>query len=269
MGEATIESNLVEFVQAVKAYGDKLGYNVGKVLKWQAGFLARDLIDYTPLAAAANIRRDVNAKFKALNAHHETSLGEADSKSGHGDIRWYSSDSSNLYGVDRNSDMTGATDQAIYENYFKIKLSRNGMVRLGKRGRQSVNVWKQILTTAEQAKRLADRLVNHSGRLAAGWSVAWFDCGSPGRALPAKVARHAGRANGARGYSIDDTGIPLTPSFTIVNTAKGGENFMKGKKTFINYALLRRIRKMRVHVLDLLRNPEHAARTVSPEVMSE
>lgn len=261
MDRAVIEDNLIDWSAAVNRYCDQFGYAAPDVLKWQAGMLARDLIARTPVAIAANIRKDVASTFKALKGNKIT-LGAKDKKSGRGDVRWYFADSGNLFGVARDQDMTSAGDDAIYREYFKNKKrSGIGQVYVGRRGKQKVYVWKKLTITKEQVKRLADRLVGHAGRLAAGWTVSWAFCGSPGRALPAKVQRHTGPK--ARGHYIDGLKLPGNPTITIVNTAKGVRQM---SDNFINLAILRRVYLMRRHISRLINNPEEAARTVPDEV---
>jgi len=268
MDRAVITDNLQEWARSINGYCDAFGWSAPKVLKWQAGMLSRDLIDRTPVAAVAKIRRDVSSKFKVLGMNNPHQFHEAsDKKSGHKDIRWYAWDMTGLFGVSRDMDLTSDTDAAVYKAYFENRnQTKTGRVILGQRGRQTVYAWRKITTTKDQLKRLADRLAGHAGRLAAGWSVSWSFCDHPGRALPVKVQRHTGP--NAKGYYIDALSLPGNPTITIANYAPGVTN-LKKDSYFLNTAILRRTRMIRNHVTRLIKNPEEAARTVPDEVFSE
>lgn len=258
MSSSTIESNLPQWADAAAGYCDKLGYGVGPVLRWQVSRLCMDLVKLSPIAKAADIRKDVRTKF------HNLGKSYLDIAPGKGVVRWYAASHTALYGLMRDVDITDLGGLAIYDIYFKAKLNRMGMRKLGQRGKQAVWGWQKLTASKEQIEDLTARLVGHIGRFKAGWTVSLEDCGMPHPPLPTKVARWAGRANMARGRSEDNTHDNLSPSFTVINYALGARNARKG--TFVQIALMRRARYMRNHVKRLLANPEEAQRTVPDEV---
>jgi hypothetical protein len=210
---AKLEADIAAFNSRLKARFTMLGGRMPIIVKRQAGYLCRTLINLTPPRdrdkTAEKITNQVNKRFATFSTKYETI--RASKKAGHGDTRWYAFSPTAIYGVAKKDDLRDATSEQLYQLYFKRQLNKDGRFQAGKRGKQAVYLMQRIMTKKSTVNKLIARLVKHIGRFKAGWSIGWEQCGSPGSALPMWIARHAGKANGARGYAIDGLGIPGGP----------------------------------------------------------
>ena len=215
-----LQADLRRYTSMIAGRFELLGGRKLIILKRQAGLLARTLINISPpknkQKTSERITQRVTNKFAVMSEYsgYGDSVGGS-KKAGHGDVRWYAFSKFAIYGVAKDSDMTGASADELYRLYFGT--TKTGRIK-GQRGRQKVYVWQRITTKAKTVKELIKRLLRHIGRLKAGWAVSWKDAGAPGRPLPQWIEQHV---SGARGYSINLLSAPSEPSFTIVNTAKG------------------------------------------------
>lgn len=194
------------------------------VLVRQAGLLCRTLINVSPPVnkkkTADRITDRVNKKFHQMGSdggHMWSTPNEK--KQGKGDVKWYAFSKYAIYGVAKDVDFTDATPEQLYSLYFGRNLTSKGRFKAGMRGKQRVMIWQKITTDRKTVKKLIKRLLNHIGRLKAGWAVSWKDAGSPGSQIPNWIGKHVVPGK-ARGYSIRHLDGD-SASFTIVNTAKG------------------------------------------------
>lgn len=200
-----------------------LGGRLPVIVKRQAGFLCRALINMTPpkdrKKLAEKIKQRVTGKFSTLSS--STIANIPIEKQGKGPVRWVAYNKWALYGTTQTRDLSKASVDELYQFYVTDGSNRNGSVKVGKRGRQKVYITSKVVTKKTTVNQLVSKIVRHIGRMKAGWSIGWEDCGKPGRPLPQWIERHAGKSNGARGYSIDGLGVPGAPEFTVANTAAG------------------------------------------------
>ena len=228
--------NLAHFNTQMARYVDELGMAAPVVVRQQAGLLARTLIQLTPPKSISVTRGKIQSRvedtFDVLRESHWHS-GEAlleGPKAGQGDVRWCAVTRKGIYGVAKDKDLTRASTNELYEAYFaNRRLTKEGRVIAGRRGKQTVYIWQKIATTRSQVDRLASRLKNHVGRLKAGWLPSWKEAGAPGGsmgAVPEYVMKHAG---GARGYFVNGLGVQGCPTFTMANYAMGARERTLGK----------------------------------------
>lgn len=224
---AKLEADISAFNKKLKERFALLGGRKATIVKRQAGLLCRTLINITPprdrKKTAEKITSQVNKRFQQMgsdNSGHVFS-DPGPIKAGKGSVRWYAFGPKSIYGIAKEVDFRDASPEQLYQLYFKRKLGGDGRFIAGKRGKQLVKIWQIITVKASTVKVLIDRLIGHIGRLAAGWTIGWDECGQPGRALPRWIEKHAGKSKGARGYAVNGLGIPNSPEFTIANTAEG------------------------------------------------
>lgn len=231
-----ITADTTDFAMQCQRFGNRLhqrvtqfGGRTSTIIKRQAGLLARTLINLTPPRDRSKLGKKITerviSKFHVMgedySGHVWSAPDPAKQSKKFPDTTLYGFTPTAIYGVAKDVDLGDATPEHLYQLFWKRRLTRAGRAMVGRRGKQAIYVWQKITTKGSTVKALAKRLVNHIGRMKAGWSVSWEDCGSPGRALPGWIAKHAGKLNGARGYSVNGLGVPGEPNFTIANTAKG------------------------------------------------
>ena len=246
---------------------DMLQVNGQGVVKIEAGRLVQTLIKVTPpedrSKTSESIEGRVTGTFHVLGegGHRDFDSASSGGKAGSGDVRWYAFTPGEIYGVARDKDMSGASAEDLYAVYFASrKLTTDGRVNAGSRGKQTVYLWQKITTKAAAVRKLAARLKKHVGRLKAAWLVAWNDLGKPGGtyAPPQWVTQHE---SGARGYSINGLGDPRYPQFTLENHAKGaGSGKMAGlAKTAMDIRTNAMVKRMTF----LIAHPEKVAEEVA------
>ncbi len=244
----TLDVDTRRFNEVLATVADKLGVTSAgegsRFVRKQAGLLTQTLIRITPptrrAQTAQKIEDRVNAKFASLKSpKREFDDQESGGKHGSGSIRWYSWNSTGLYGVARAADFRYATPDQLYE-LMKRTTSR-GTIIAGQRGKQKVRIWQKILTKKKTVNDLVRRLLTHIGRLKAGWCVSWQALGAPTGVYspPEWVTRHM---NGARGYSVDGLGIPGRPTFSMANFAAGATH--EGTRRLVQRAILIRSQAM-------------------------
>jgi hypothetical protein len=221
-----LEKDIAAFNTQFKARMGLLKQRCPVIVKRQAGLLARTLINLTPPRNKAKLEKKINdrvtSKFHTLGDDKTSQVysDQGSEKAGHGSIKWYAFGHTGIYGIAKDADLTNASQDLLYKLLWR-KMTKSGRTVAGKRGKQTIYVWQKITTKAASVKQLADRIIGHIGRMKAGWTVGWEECGKPGRALPKWVEKHAGKGKGARGYAVDGLGVPGAPQFIIANYAKG------------------------------------------------
>ena len=171
-------------------------------------------------------------------------------------VHWYAWDTSHLWGIAADKDMSSASDKTLYELYFNTNFTAQGMVK-SQRGKQEVRIWQKIATNISNVKNLAARLKRHAGRLKAGWLPAWTALGKPTGIYtpPQWVTDHTA---GARG-SCDVSGLANadSPHIAIRNFAVGvgGRSY----KYAVDRALTMRANAMVERMKYLVKYPEKVA----------
>lgn len=193
------------------------GDSASKFVRYQAGQLHQTMVRLTPpknrAKTNAAIERRVDAKFHTLrNPAFDHTHSGSDS------VEWYGFQPNAIFGVAKDSDMTKASADDLYQFYFKTRLNKQGRIVAGRRGKQTVYIWQKVTTKESTVNRLKARLKRHIGRLKAAWLPSWEELGRPGKPPAQWIARHA---EGARGYAINGLGIKGHPQFTMANRALG------------------------------------------------
>jgi hypothetical protein len=210
---------LADFDGMLRSRGLYAGRGLPDLMKYQGGQLARTLINITPPREKAKsqqaIQKKVSGRFAVLNNPERLFQQGTGGKHGSGDVYWYAWNSTQLYGVMRDSDMTKASVEDLYQLY--LKTTYRGTVKLGMRGKQKVRVWQKILAKKATVNKLIKRIQSHLGRQKAGWLPAWRKCGAPGAVVPQWITRHE---QGVRGRAeLRMTGEEF--SVTFYNSAVG------------------------------------------------
>lgn len=217
LDQSALSQSLQRWNQSVALKQAVLGQAAEKTVLVEAGRLVESLIKLTPSAKKDNIQIDVKSKFVSLNLDH---VRQTD-----GPAEWYAFQPNAIFGVAKDQDMSGASVEELYRLNKTLKVNKQGRVIAGKRGKQTVYIWKKIVTKAATVNALIAKLKKHVGRRAAGWLVSWNDLKMIGLKSsynpPQYIAQHS---QGARGYSINGLGIKGSPEFTIENHAIGIEN---------------------------------------------
>lgn len=244
-----IEHNLPQFNAAMARYVDELHMCGPVVVKQQAGLLARSLINLTPPKSAPKtkerIRSSVGGKFAILRSENPREFVQ--DQAGRGDVSWYAFQPKGIFGVARDKDCRQMSDEELYQLNLVTKVNKQGRLVAGKRGKQTVYIWKRFLTNPGAVSRLVKRIQEHVGRLKAGWVVGWRAGGAPAggmNAVPGWVLKHE---TGARGYVVDGLGIANAPEFTMANYAVGASEEKLGP--IVSSAMRVRAKAMTADVL--------------------
>ena len=225
--EAAFSASLAKWKEYVQAKALALKLDVAGVLKKEAGRLVSTLIRVTPPGDRRKLREQITknisstfvslGKFKTGQGFH----GLNSPKSGSGSVIWYAWQSDALYGVRREDDATGASQEHIENLYFSLQYHK-GMMRqmAGRRGKQTIWIKQKILVTEAAIAKLTKKFQKHIGRQKASWVPAYRALGSPpGYAVPGYVEDHAG--SGVKGSAIDELSNKDFPSFTVESHAVG------------------------------------------------
>ena len=238
-----------------------------KVVRVEAGRLVQTLIKVTPPTEPAKTRDSIGGKvdatFHVLGTENGRSWTEFDQggKHGYGDVAWYAFQPNAIFGVAKDVDMTGASAAELYSVYqANRRQTKEGRIMAGKRGKQTVYIWRKITTLAKEVAVLKARLKKHVGRLKAGWLPTWKDLGRPQGtyAPPQWVTQHEA---GALGYSINGLGDPRFPQFTLENHAKGAGS--QKMNALVKTALDIRSKAMVQRMTFLVKHPEKLAEEVA------
>lgn len=227
---AGFEDNFADFNRQMALRADTLGRAANIVLREQAGFLARTLIQ---ISGPRNLSKSKNALEKNLHRlFGEFSIPivripGAGGKHGNGDIYWYDSTSTSLYGIAEPVDKTRLDKDEVYDLYKELRgrpQKKGGMTVVGKRGKQTVKIWEKFTIAAAQMRALYARLASHFGRRQAGWIPAWRSLGSPSAGLGPVPKRVLDHEQGARGNFENGLGSKTHAFFTLINSAKGSSD---------------------------------------------
>lgn len=266
-----LDRQLNRWQQAIAFKAGQINQAMPRVLKKECQRLVNELIRYTwpvdPEATKADIWKNVTGSFNSLGEQSEIKFEnyEAGGKAGRGDVRWISSTSTALYGVQQDKDMRKAKADALYEVYWasrRVRAIKQGgsYILKGNRGRQKVKIAAHIAAKASQVKKLAARIKKHVGRLKASWLPSWIALGRPnsGGAPPRLVTQHE---DGARGDFRNELGNKGNPSFTLISYAKGcGSETMRER---LSAALRFRAEKMIARIPYILKHPEKISEEVA------
>jgi hypothetical protein len=229
MSESLIQSNVLEFNEAMQKRVDKLGMAGEKVIKEQAGLLARTLIQLTPPSDVNQAKRRIEVTIlRKVGLTRSGMVREEDfenraysSKQGDGDVLWQFSTPHMLSGTSREEDLRKLSVDQLYSRIVAADFNKAGMSRQGSRGKQAVRIKLQWLVKASTVHGVISKVKKHVGRLKAGWLPSWRILGAPegGQgAVPTYILNHESKA---RGYYISNLGVKNHPSFTLVNHAQG------------------------------------------------
>jgi hypothetical protein len=233
-----------------------------EVVRVEAGRLVQTLIKVTPPAEPARTRESIEGRvdrtFQVLGTENGRSWVDLDQggKHGYGDVAWYAFQSNAIFGVARDADMTGASAAELYAVYQANKRqNKQGRIIAGRRGKQTVYIWKKITTLASEVRKLKTRLKSHVGRLKAGWCPAWDKLGQPrGTYAPPRWVTDHNVEGKVQGYAINLIDDPRFPQFTLENHAKGaGSDTMNG---LVKTALDIRSKAMVKRMTFLVKHPE-------------
>lgn len=211
--------NFLEHGRLMARYVDDLGMDARQVVQRQSGLWAMTLAKVTPpkdpVKTRQHIKESVTGKFAMLEDVSSADFIRTNSKNGTGEVIWYMWTPVALLGVGRDLDKRHSEVDELERIYYGT--TKSGRSLLGSRGKQKIYILQRILTKASQVKELMAKLVNHVGRLKAGWLKSWRKAGAPGK-IPQYVLAHEAQS---KGYFIDQLGQQNNPSFTMVNFAPG------------------------------------------------
>lgn len=222
--ESGFTTTLPEFSKALQDKVAMLGRAAPVVLKQEAGALARTLIKLSGPESIAKTKEAIEARARGVfGQNSREGFAIRGGKHGTGDVDWYDWKPTTLRGIAKEVDLRGRSADELY-NLFKTYQSQRtakGMIQAGQRGKQKILIWKKYVASMRAFAAMVKRVQSHIGRRQAGWLKAWRSVGSPSGTLgpvPQSVLKHE---QGARGHYEDATSDQKTPSFTLVNTAKG------------------------------------------------
>ena len=216
------------FSLTMARYVDELGMAGEKVVRQQAGLLARQLIAQTRPSSVQQAKNRIaeHVNLKAAKVAGATLAFSDDfmdreygGKEGQGDVKWLFSTPSILVGIEAGRDYRGDSPEQLLKRLASESFNKHGMARAGNRGSQAVRIYRNWLikkSTLKQAVALAQKGI---GKLKAGWVPAWRAVGAPNGSLgpvPAKILEQPDR-----GRWNDGLGVPGNPSFEMINFARG------------------------------------------------
>lgn len=202
----------------------RVGIPLGKIIPKEMGELIKTLVKLSPPKNKAKSSQKttdhIQRRFELVGMEHNAKFGDGQmSKTG---IEWVSVNHNWLRGAAPDLDMRKADVPALRKLYYST--TKRGNVKKDfrhPRTHQRVLLVQRIITTPAKIKALARKVVGNYGRLKAGWLVSVFR--GPIRLAganmpPAWVTKHQAGAKGAFENRLNSV---QTPSFTIMNRAKG------------------------------------------------
>lgn len=240
------------------------------VVRKEGGRLVQTLIRFTPprdrKASQDALEKRVGSRFTAQDAAGVTSWhqlqhgGISGGKHGEGEVRWYAWNAKALYGVAQDYDLTKATVDGLRTVYYETRMTKEGRIVAGHRGKQTVYLWQRYIVKSATLNKLKARLKKHFGRLKAGWLVSWIELGRPGGEYtpPGWVTAHE---QGARGYCLNGLGDPRYPQLTLENHAKGAGS--EQMRELVRDALVARNQAMVRRMAFLIKHPDRMHEEVS------
>ena len=256
---SVFNASIGQRIQALKLYPPA-------VVKKQAGLLAWQCIQMptpgTKGEGTSRVRSDIEARYEKLSKSFYDSF-ERNAKSGRGDVKWYASTSSSLFGINKDADKRNLSDEDVYQLTRKLRgqVTKSGRIKAGKHGKQSVYILQKTTVTKSGLAYAIKRLQGHVGWLKSGWLPAWISCGRPGKKtdVPEWVTKHYEKAGMSKlpGYYVDST-KDRDPSFTIANFAPGIGEMGKSHFRLLKLAMQSRVANMEKDMAFLIRNPDKA-----------
>lgn len=203
----------------------RVGIPLSKIIPKEVGELIKTLVKLSPPKdRAKSVKKTtdtIQRRFELVGLAHNAKLGDGQmSKTG---VEWVSVSPNWLKGAAPDLDMRKADVQTLRKLYYTT--TKRGNIKKDfrfPRQHQRVLIVQRIITTPAKVKAVARKVAANFGRLKAGWLVSVFRGAirlSGGNQPPTWVTKHS---RGARGdYDPTKLSHPTTPSFTIMNRAKG------------------------------------------------
>jgi len=252
----TADIPLNEFSRGMNRLVTRAKVEPKRMMKKELMELTKTLIKVSPPRNIKKSKRSVVAgvakKFEGLDT--DSGYAKSEVPVGKSGVKWYAASSKFLYGGAPDSDMRKADVNTLRAVYYKTKTVQGGKrLVLGfrnRRGSQKVALIAKIVVKKGADKQVSDRIAKNFGRLKAGWlgpviknAVVLSGSNMPG----AQVLRHK---SGARADFISGLDVPSSPSFTMINRAKGVTS--ESSKFYAGQAMLIRAKAMKENAENIM-----------------
>lgn len=215
----TADIDINEWNRTANRIVTRLKLDAPRFVKKEVGELVKTVVRLTPPknlpVSKQKADRRVAGHFRAL----PTGAFRGD-QTGKGEFRWLFATPAVLVGV-RAEDYQIAVDATTARRMMFKPEDRKVSSRLGRRGRQAVSLVGRRILRRQVLNQVRQKIKKNFGRLKAGWLAGVFngELKLTGGNLPPKwVTNHR---NGVRGTRINNLQVPGSPSYTVINRAKG------------------------------------------------
>lgn len=219
----------------------RLKLDAPRFVKKEVGELVKTLVKISPPKNLAQSKKKSGASVRTMfrPVPRDPFRGKQIGKGSH---RWLFATPALLVGVAAEDHNLTYDATSARRMLYKKGAPKNVMSRLGKRGKQVVELVNRRIIRKQVYNAVRKKIQDSFGRLKAGWMVGVFkgELKLTGANLPpAWVTKHR---NGVRGATLNHLGVAGQPSFTIINRAKGVSS--AAVREISNNALLVRAKAM-------------------------